>query len=274
MERIYKYAVIRATPDRRKGEVVNIGILVFHPDTVDTRLAPSLNKLLALDASIDVEEIRSLPTVLGQWASRFDSVEEKYEAIRHFGVVTLSEVGTFRTTPALGYQDQVSNLLKTLVLPKQRDEPSVSINRISTSLREVFRQRDVLGKETEDIHRHLVVPNYPINADENLYSDFALKNGAYWFTETADFRAKSRGALDNMRVASFAAIKLLKAKKLHRNVHTFVVYATSRDADLSGQINLLSTCAGEIIDIDDRKAMARYTQQILEVAGSNKQIDA
>ena len=42
MARTYKFAVLRATPDPRKGEVINVGIVVFHPETTDIRIAPSL----------------------------------------------------------------------------------------------------------------------------------------------------------------------------------------------------------------------------------------
>jgi hypothetical protein len=274
MEHSYKYSVIRAIPDVRKGEVVNIGIVVFHPDSVDVRLAPSLNKLLALDAGVDIDQIRDLPSTLNQWTARFDSVEEKSEAIRRSGMVTLSEIWTFRITPALNYENQISALMKALVLPRARDASALmSSNRISTTLREIFRSRDILGKEAEDIHKHLVVPNFPIDADENLYAEFALRNGSYWLTETADFRARSKGQLENTRVASLAAIKLVKAKKRFRSgVRAFVVYASTSDAEVAGQLNLLSDYADELVDVENRRALARYAQQILDVAGSNREL--
>lgn len=273
MEHSYKYAVIRAVPDPRKGEVINIGIVVFHREHVDVQIAPSLSKLLALDAGVDIQEIRRLPTAISEWTSRFNSVEEKFEAIRRYGIVTLSEAGSFRVTPGMTYEDQISALMKTLVLPRPRDPgASVSVNRISTMLRDMFRQRDVLGKDLEDIHKHLIVPNFPIDSDENLFAEFALKNGAYWFTETADFRARSKGQLDNTRIASLAAIKLVKARKRFRkDVKAFVVYGAGNDSDVTGQLNLLSDYVDELIDVEDRKALARYTQRMMELAGSNRE---
>jgi len=275
MERSFEYAVVRAIPDPRKGEVINIGIVVFHAETVDVRLMPSLSKLMALDASIDVSEIRKLPDALSHWTSRFDGIDQKYEAIYRFGIVTLSEKGTFRVTPAIDYETQIGHLIKTLVLPKPKDEQvSAPVNRISTLLRDIFKNEEVLGKDNEDIHKHLIVPNFPIDANENLYSDFALKNGAYWFTETADFRARSRGVLDNTRVASLAAIKLVKAKKrfIRSKVKTFVIYAATHDSDVTSQLNLLSDYAGELINVQDKRELANYTQRILDVAGTTRQI--
>jgi DUF3037 family protein len=274
MERSYKYAVIRAVPDPRKGEIINIGVVVFHSETVDVRIAPSLNKLIVLDGAIDIEEIRNLPETIGQWTARFDSVEEKHAAIRAFGIVTLSEPGSFRTTPTLNYEDQLNTLMRTLVLPRGRDQsPGTSANRISTRLREIFRESEVLGKDEEDIRRHLVVPNFPIDKGENLYAEFALRNGAYWFTETVDFRAPSKRVIDNTREASLAAIKLIKARnKFKKDVNSFVVYATTSDAAAAGPLTLLREYADEFVNIDDRRSLARYTQKILELAGPNRQI--
>lgn len=276
MERSFKYSVIRAVPDPRKGEVINIGILVFHAQTVDVRIAPSLSKLLALDAAIDVDQIRDLPQTLGQWSSRFDSVEEKHAAIQNFGIVTLSEAGSFITSPSLNYEDQLAMLMKTLVLPRGRDQSSAtSVNRISTKLREIFKQSDILGKDEGDIRRHLVVPNYPIDREENLFAEFALRNGAYWFTETVDFRAPSKRVIDNTRVASLAAIKLIKAKKkFKKDVNSFVVYAAHSDEDAATQLSLLREYTDELVNIDDKRSMARYTQKMLTLAGPNRQLNS
>ncbi|WP_183664326.1 DUF3037 domain-containing protein [Phyllobacterium trifolii] len=37
METYYDYAVVRLVPDRIRGETVNIGLVVFHPDRTDIR---------------------------------------------------------------------------------------------------------------------------------------------------------------------------------------------------------------------------------------------
>ncbi len=273
MEQYFKYAIVRAIPDPRKGEVVNIGIVVFHDQNIDVRLLPSFGKLLALDANADIAEIQNLPESLPQWTARFDTVEEKHAAIHRFGMITLSDLGTFRTTEAVPYAEHVSMLMKNLVTPRARESaPANTANRITTSLREIFRQRDILGKNNSDIRRHLVVPNFPIDPEENLFVDFALKNGSYLFTETADFRSRSKGSLDNSRIASFAAIKLLKAKRRFRiPIKAYVVYAGS-GAEISPQLKLLEDYADQLIDLENRRALAKYTQTIMEAAGPNLQL--
>lgn len=273
MERFYNYAVIRAIPDPRRGEIVNIGLAVFHEQSVDVRMAPSLGKILALDPGLDIEQYQRIPESIAQWSARFDSVPERYEAIKHFGIVTLTELGSFRTTPSINYEDHVRRLMTNLVVPPIRENQIISsANRITTSLRQIFRSRDVLGKTNDDIGKHLIVPNFPLDPEENLYADFALKNGAYWITETADFRARSKSSMENSRVAAFAAIKLLKAKKKFPKVKTFVVYASQSDASVAGQLNLLGDHTQELINLESKQDMGRYMNAIMGAAGATAQL--
>lgn len=275
MAHSYRFAVLRAIPDARKGEVINVGIVVFHSDTVDVRLAPSLNKLLALDGSIDVDQIRELTTALGQWTSRFDTVEQKYDAIRHFGIVTVSELGNFELFQGEAYEDAISRMLRLFVLPRPRETAVLPVaSRLTTNLKLIFQKQAVLGKTMEDIHSHLIVPNFPIDAEENLYVDFALRNGAYWITETADFRAKSQNVMDHLRIASLASVKINKARKRFRGtkVNSFVVYAAHGVEDVQSQLNLMSEYVDELVNLEDRNELARYTNKILRVAGHNRQL--
>lgn len=39
MEHIYNYAILQVTPDLRRGERVNIGIVVFHDNNLDIRVS-------------------------------------------------------------------------------------------------------------------------------------------------------------------------------------------------------------------------------------------
>lgn len=274
MDDIFSYAVLRATPDALKGETVNVGLVVFHPDTVNVLLAPSLRKLIALDGSIDINEILELPETIKQWAARFDSVADKAEAIKYFGFVTLSELGRFHVTEAVNYESHVERLMEKLVLPRRRDGLSAApLNRITTRLREMFDKRDVLGRGVDDIQRNLIVPNYPIAPKENLFSDFALRNGSMWFTETADFRGRTKGQLDNSRVAALAAIKVLKAREVFgKKAKTFVIYAADAESDVGSQVNLLRDYAGDLVNFNSRNQMAQYMQAIMNAAGHNKQL--
>ncbi len=61
MTHIFSFAILKATPDPRRGERVNVGIVVFKPDGLDIRI-PEVGKLRALhdgDWSDYLEHVRT-----------------------------------------------------------------------------------------------------------------------------------------------------------------------------------------------------------------------
>ena len=67
MDVINKYAVLRIVPDERRGERVNIGLIVLKDTSIDVRLISSMSKVSALDGSIDLGQILALPSGIESW---------------------------------------------------------------------------------------------------------------------------------------------------------------------------------------------------------------
>jgi Protein of unknown function (DUF3037) len=96
MARIYSFAIVRVSPDPRRGELVNIGIAVFLPSGLDVRILPSLAKVHALHGELDLSELYGLPDRLATYARIKRSVADRYALIRSVGMVELSDLGQFR----------------------------------------------------------------------------------------------------------------------------------------------------------------------------------
>src|SRR5437660_42133 len=117
MAHSYRYSVLRAIPDQRRGECVNIGVVVFKPGGgTDVRLLSSLNKLYALDANIDVEQFEELPQMIVDWVSSTDDIERRHESLKQFGIVTVSDLGLFQCDDKQ-YEWFVDQIMNTLVKP-------------------------------------------------------------------------------------------------------------------------------------------------------------
>jgi hypothetical protein len=142
--------------------------------------------------------------------------------------------------------------------------------RIVTTLKTKFRANRILGAGVNDIAKHLVVPNYPIDEDEGLFADFVVKNGAYHITETADLRSASASNIERVRIASFAAIKLHRAKETFgRSTKRYVVYASRRGAPAQAE-NLIGQFADAIFHLDSKKEMASYMEHIMDAASATR----
>ena len=266
MARSYKYAVLRVTPDVRRGESVNVGLAIFTASGIDVRILPSLSKVSALSGQIDLASLRQLPQTVAKWTSGVEDIETKHALLRNLGVVTVSGLGCFESLMPQDYEERVAHLMRTLVTPLAARRVVQTGTKIKTALRSHFRGSKILGDSVTDIARHLVVPNYPIDTDEGLYADFVVKNGTYHVTETADFRSAHISTIGRVRVASYAAIKLDKAKQSFGNqTKRFVVFAGREDIPAQ-PLNLLSDYADSIFNLDSPEDMANYMSLMVEAA--------
>lgn len=269
MVRSFEYAVLRVIPDARRGECVNVGLVIFVETGVDVRILQPLSKVSALNGRLNLDQIRALPKVIDDWTTGVSDSAAKHALLKNLGVVSVSDLGYFEISSGQEYEDRVTKLMRNLVVPVSPQRSPQSNVHIKTALKSKFHASRILGTETADIARHRVVPDYPIDPDEGLFADFVLKNGAYHVTETADFRAVSISNVGRFRAASFAAIKLDKAKiNFGRSTRRFVVYA-SRD-DLTVQpIQLLRDYSDRVFNLDSKDEMAEYMEHMIEAAGPN-----
>lgn len=271
MARSYKYSVLRVVPDARRGECVNIGLVVFTDRGVDVRILPSLAKVTALNGEVDLATLRELPRVLAEWTTGVSEVESAHALLCNLGIATVSALGSVEVRSESEYERTVSRLMRTLVNPVTAPRQPYG-TRIKTELRSKFRRSNLLGDKSSAIAEHLIVEDYPIDESEGLFADFAMKNGAYHVTETADFRAPSISQPGLLGRASLAAIKLDKAKQsFGPSTKRYVVYAARRGVP-SQPVNLLGDYSDYIFHIGSRQEMANYMELIMAAASRTQSI--
>jgi hypothetical protein len=271
MARSYEFAILRVVPDARRGESVNIGLVVFGEGVTDVRLLASLSKVSAINAAVDLDQLRSLPQTISDWTGGVTTSAEKHRALQDLGIVTVTDLGTFEIGHAADYGHAVSRLMKSLVVPISAQEVlAPNPTRIAATLRAKFRANRILGSSPDDIRRHLVVPDYPVDENEGLYADFVVKNGAYHVTATADLRAPSTRKIDRVRAASLIAITLHKSKeKFGPKTKRFVVYASRKNAPAQA-VNLIGDYSDAIFHLESKTDMASYMERIMQAASPTK----
>lgn len=257
MDHIFNYAVVQAMPDRRRGERVNIGLMIFGPDGIDLRISET-RKLAALaagswDADIDAfaSAIRSLddPSLPAQ--ERMDRVTLLENQFVSTGR------GWFEIRRATEYEKVVGEIVDGLVTrrkaPRSRDGSTV-VAEISAELRGA----EILASRDDELQSGKVIRNFPIG--DGLEADFAQLNGQFHVAAVLDLRANS----PRLAQAALKAVVLDRAQAVVPNykVQKIGVFAAApaRLGELHDNLAILRPYADELVnweDPSDRKELKR-----------------
>jgi hypothetical protein len=270
MPHIYNFAIIRVSPDPRRGETVNIGIAIFHRDEIDVRILSPLMKVHALHEEINLAELYSLPEKINRIGVPNGSAEQAHQALRQIGMVELSDLGQFRARDKEEYDMVVSGLMDKLVRPTliQRERGTIT-SRLHTELRKIIKEAGILGKDQTDINNHKIVPNFPIAPEKGLFADFAGRNSKHYFTETIDYRVLHGLNSTKFNESTKSAFVFLEAKRsFHDSIRTIVYAATPGiEANVKPHLNLLSEFATEVVNFESAQDKARYIQVLARTFG-------
>jgi hypothetical protein len=259
MAHTFNYAIIKAIPDQRRGERVNVGIVVFHPDYIDLRFS-DLAKLRALQGG---NWDQYAADACNRIAGSFNSNEKPQAFLQRISLVEtvlrFSDVAWFSIENVNQYEGELADILATLVT-RPRPAQRVKTTRINTEIARTFRTAGVLAAPGEGIDAHRVVQNYSVSQADDLTADFAVKNGAWHVVATLDLRRANVGKGQ----AAIKAITLDRADQAFSGtVRKYGVYAAPADADqFRPHIHLLREYADNVYNWLDQREREAYMRAI------------
>jgi hypothetical protein len=266
----YPFALIRAVPDLRRGETVNIGLVVFLPDRVDVRLLASLHKLRAIDPRVDIRALESLPDDMRAACQHAADVETRHALLSGMATVTMSDLGYFRCL-AQDYEEEVSAIERDLVSPPVKPRQQSPGSRLVQTMKTQFTQMRLLASQVGEVDQHKVVAHFPVSAEQNLYADFVIRNSVWHVTETLDLRVRPESVRSTkFKQACEKAITLDQADKHLKGGLSPLVVIAADDATLElaqPHINMLSGYTDHIYNYMDRDERAAYFERIEAAAG-------
>ncbi len=271
---IIKYSLIQFTPDRKRNETINIGLVAFMPDAIVVNLCESIRKIRAVDGAISGNDLKNIESMLHKIFSRSVPVsleiESKFEFLKLIlpDSYQLSPLGCFSAASREEANLKISLLMNELVIPPRPVITRERGARIITNLRTIFRQHDLFSESVDDIFNHRIVEKFPISEKSSLRADFALKNGVYHITETIDLGA--RDASMKFKEAGLKSFVMAKAKlELGKETKCYAVYSASAadEKDKSEAIDLLSEGSDFIFNLRSQKDKVDYIQRMEEAAG-------
>lgn len=222
----FEYAVLTAIPDPRRGERVNVGLVVFRPDRADVRFKHASQKLRALTGEAWDDRMTSAEArlkTLFEEGSAPAAILAEFEMLEP--LLQPSQLGWLSAPDEGAYEQRVAEIMSSLVgmPPRERAERH---SRINTEIAAHFRQVHLLAKGSETIRDGKVVRDFPIAPNEGLSADFALRNGKMHIASTLDLRKQT----SSLGEAALKSIVLDKSEKIYRgNLRSIGVYAVEPD---------------------------------------------
>ena len=171
--------------------------------------------------------------------------------------------GVFAYESEEDFQKQLSAIMAESVVPVEvGKEAPTKIRRIRprirTRLRQQFDHMGILGKTSDDINAHKVVPNYPVSVQHGLVAEFAIKNGVMSFTETLDFDVSDDGVRNRIFEAQAKCLVMKTAiETFGTDTKRHIVVAGASSSHAARSVDLLST-VGNLYALENSVDMAAY----------------
>ncbi|MBS1050515.1 DUF3037 domain-containing protein [Gluconobacter japonicus] len=273
MEALYKFSLIRLSPDYMRGETLNIGVLVWHDKGVNVHYPRNLDKVKSLSQAISPESVLN---ILKGISNSFENMSEYGLNIDSWkrvffanGPISLSREGEFLAETENLYYDRVQSILLDYVIP----EPLPKILRekktkLLTHMKHCFRAARVLAKKSEDLSSHRLVSSVMI--DDGLNADLMLKNGKYHVIETVD----AKNATDVTRkIISDIGISSLVLERARMNfgenkTSSILVYSASSlvERHISPSLLAVEHRDTQLVNWESDADRSKFIKQISSIA--------
>ena len=267
MNTTYHYVVLRLATDDLRGEVINVGLVLFNgTERAQVHVMATLNKLRALDATWDSFR-------LGQWTENVRMIAEQpkppaeiIQNLSAFGFCDGDAVGMFIAENPTQLSENLTEIKVAYIANRATAERAKRDRRtrLQTALREQFKRMHVLGETPDDLAQHLVVANVQVPAYPELKSDFLYKNGVYRVTQTIDYHVSPdslHNKLSEACVKSTAAELALKAYGPDTKRFAVLDIPAEFEDAANAHVDLLLAQGFEVFHFGDPASMDKYLKQ-------------
>ena len=265
MDHSFKYAILQAIPDVRRGERVNIGLVAFSPEGLVVRIFET-RKLSSLTARSWDADIKAFSEVIEKLDDpNLDADQRILELKSVEGVFALSQPGWFEARTNTEFELALRDIAKSLIARPKRtrhSEGSSVVSEISSALRE----KKVLASKDDQLESGLVFRSYRIA--EGLEADFAQQNSKFHVAAVLDLRANN----PQLAQAALKSVVLDQADAHFSNVHKVGVYSAAKERlpELKANLAILKPYADDIYNWEDEHDREQLTRMFYNAYNSHK----
>lgn len=262
---LVEYAVLAAVPDPRRGERINIALLGLRPGKTDVRALKTFAKLRALDPNLDTTPFEELASLVARVTEGVESIRERLALLGNLPGLAVVNRGQMLVAQDESYDSRLDTLFRRHVLPPPAHRGQQKYSRLHSEIRKRLVKEAWLGESAEQIEQSLVVEYYVLDPLQNLYAQFAMKNGSLWVIETLDLRAASDQTMKHrFGQAAISSLVFDEAKRQDTHANAIAVYAAKAkdEAAASHHLRLLEREAQRLFNYESKEDRQKYFEMI------------
>ena len=264
----FEYSVVRIEPDVRRGERVNVGVVVFNGQDLDIRIIDT-RKAAAISSSSQNWDayVQVFASNLKELFSAGRSASDLVEMVEALGrQVNLTKTGWFNAKDIEEYEWHVKRIVESLIarpkVARRARETS-----IASEIASVFKSAEILSAPHESLENGKVIRNFTVDEGAGLVADFALQNGFLHLATTVNLTST------NPHIGSSAskAITMDMARRANALAKAYCVYAVapSRKAEVREHISLLGDYSDAIFNWHEPDENRKFKQVFYDAYNSN-----
>lgn len=275
MNKYVNYNIIQIVPDPLRGERMNVGI-VLHSSAgprLILRLLPS--RLKVLDPSWGGHNVLDQVSAWETALNRLESPELKWSWLKNAMAplsVTSGE-GTIYYETDDELESRIELILSRMVLPLKYSKPKSTKRSkrydLHSQITQWLKQQNIFSKNMMDLAKHRVVSGFPLNVEEEMFAEFALKNGSIHVIETLDFRGHHSYTKSLRNEASHKAMVLdVAVDTLERESQRLALISADDYSEMKPAISLLNRKATGLLSMEssqDRQWLADFVAKSLHI---------
>jgi hypothetical protein len=270
----YDYALVKYTPNPKRGEIINIGIIIFKNNDFDLRLLSGAAKLRLLDGTSSTDDILSIEKAINDAKPHCKNQKEFLSFLDLFrSSFSIGKMAKFQIDHEQQYEAQITRLFNDLVKPYSARESFVRTSRIQTLVKNKFESLNILAKSDDELSYHKVVQNYTLNEKSGFSADFLLKNGRYHISEVIDYNVNDLNS--KFKETTLKVMTFMEGKKhLGDNTGCYFVYSAAPEIEqqIQSHLNLADDYSESMFNIASKQDERRYFDMISKLAGQDSPV--
>lgn len=275
MDRDSNFAIIQFAAHPARDERLNVGLIIFHNNSLDVRLSKRLDRVRVLSGALNIEQIRESLTnlnVIDSYARSTGAatVSARLEQISSLAPVKFSTLGSFHSPSVSEYENAIASLLQNLVEPEpalmkiSKGRPS----KLLTSIKKAFRQERVLARKGEGLDSHRILAKHAIVG--GLEADLILKNGSMHVFETVDASADEHSLRKIISDIAVSALVFEQARMTYgeTDTKTKLIYQASSNTEsfATPALHVAEHQGAELINWDSHDDRLKFINHVSSLA--------